>query len=310
MSAWLFAFIEAIAVWLFVPFLFRMGPKVKTVQNVDINFGRFKLGREYATAHAKFKRISKDTCLFRQRSQWNSFFHFNTPFPVRGEISQSENGSLLIWRVPLGTSLFFAIALFVGLISGILSLSRLEIAAGLSVIVGPIGITSVFVMLSALIEGERARTAFSEIKTRSETIEKPADASALFYKLNLLEKSGENMSRETAKAQLQSGEHIIKTFIGQKRASTPTHPSSFPAAWYSVTLTQAMLLLIELDSDQKPVSVRRIPFSQVLSADFEKSWLNPDKVSLDFGTNYFLDLNVKHSLRHQAQALCSVFSRA
>jgi hypothetical protein len=49
---------------------------------------------------------------------------------------------------------------------------------------------------------------------------------------------------------------------------------------------------------------------KLLSADFEKGWLNPDKVSLDFGTNYFLDLNVNHARRNQAQALCSVFSRA
>ena len=118
------------------------------------------------------------------------------------------------------------------------------------------------------------------------------------------------MSHETARSQLQSGEHIIKTFIGQKRASASTQPSSFHPGWYCVTLTQAMLVLIELDSNQKPVSVRRIPFSQVLNADFEKSWLNPDRVSLDFGTNHFLDLNVNHALRNQAQALCSVFSRA
>jgi hypothetical protein len=303
---WLFAMIEVIATWLFVPFFFRLGPKVKTVQKVDINLGRFKIGKEYTTAHAKFIRISKDTCLFRHR---DSFFHSHTPFPVKAEISQSEIGSFLIWRVPLSTSIFFGLVLISLLTGGILSLLRMETAADFSAIGWTIGFTLVLVMLSAGVEGKRARTAFSEIKTLSETFEKPIDPTVLFYKLNLSEKSGENMSRETARTQLQSGEHIIKTFIGQKRASAPTHPSPFPAGWYCVTLTQAMLVLIELDPDQKPVSVRRIPFSQVLSADFEKGWLNPDRVSLDFGTNYFLDLNVNHALRNQAQALCSVFSQ-
>jgi hypothetical protein len=228
---------------------------------------------------------------------------------VKGEILQCESGLVLIWRVPLGTSVFLTLWLIGGLISGILSLFRLDIAAGLSTIGASIGFILIFIMISVGIEGERARIALSEIKTLSETYKPPLNTSALLYKLNLLEKSSENFSREIAKAQLQNGEHIIKTFIGQKHTSAQMQ-DSFSANWYCVTLTQSMLVLIELDSSQNPLSAKRIPLSQVISANLEKGWLNTDKISLDFGSNGTLDLNVKHSLRNQAQAICSVFSRA
>jgi hypothetical protein len=306
LGSWLLAGIESISMWFFVPFLLRIGVKVKTVQGVDVNLEHFKIGIEYATEHAKFIRTSKNSCLFCHRL---FFFQFHTAFPVKGEILQRESGLFLIWRVPLGTSIFLMLWLIVGLISGILSLFRLDIVAGLSAIGASIGFTLIFIMISVGIEGERARIALSEIKTLSETYEPPLNTSALFYKLNLLEKSSENFSREIAKTQLQNGEHIIKTFIGQKHISSQMQ-DSFSANWYCVTLTQSTLVLIELDSSQNPLSAKRIPLSQVISANLEKGWLNTDKISLNFGSDGILDLKVKHSLRNQTQALCSVFSRA
>jgi len=304
LGLWLFALIESTAIWLFVPFLFRMGVKVKTEQGIEVNLDRFKIGIEYATEHAKFIRISKNSCLFCHRY---FFFQLHTPFPVKGEILQSDSGLLQIWKVPLSSSLFLTLLLIGGLISGILSLSHLDIATGFSAIGASIGIALIFIMISVQIEGERARTALSEIKTLSETSEPRLNTSALFYKLNLLEKSSENFSREIAKTQLQNGEHIIKTFIGQKRVSPQKQSASFSANWYCLALTQSMLLLIELDSRQHPSSVKRIPLFQVISADFEKGWLHTDKISLNFGSDGILNLNVKHSLRNQTQALCSVF---
>jgi hypothetical protein len=305
LGSWLFAIIESIAMWFFVPFLFRVGVRVKTVQGIDVKLDRFKIGIEYATDHAKFIRISKDSCLFRHR---HSFFQLHTGFPVNGEILQCDSGSFLIWRVPLSSSLLLTLWLIGGLISGMLLLFRLDIAGGFFVLGGSIGFALISVMISVGVEGERARIALSEIKILSETKEQPLNMSALFFKLKILEKSSENFSRETAKAQLQDGEHIIKTFIGQKHDSPYLQASSFSAMWYCVTLTQSMLVLIELDSSQNPLNIKRIPFSQVVSANFEKGWLNTDKISLDFGTDGVLVLDVKHSLRHQTQALCSVFN--
>jgi hypothetical protein len=306
-GSWLLAGIESIAMWLFLPFLFRVGVKVKTVEGIDINLDRFKIGIEYATEHAKFKRISENSCLFRHRYRFFSF-QYQTPFPVKGEILQHGSGSCLIWRVPLGTSIFFSLWLLGGVIIGITALIRLEIAAGFYALGLSIGVTLIFIMISVGVEAQRAWTALSEIRTLSEIKEQSLNISPLFYKLNILEKSSEYFSRKIAMPQLQDGEHIIKTFIGQKRISPYIQDSSFSASWYCVTLTQSMLILIKLDSSQNPLSVKRIPFSQVTSANLEKGWLKKDKISLNFTSGEILDLEVKHSLRHQTLAFCSVFS--
>jgi hypothetical protein len=125
----------------------------------------------------------------------------------------------------------------------------------------------------------------------------------------------EYYSREIARGQLQNDERIIKTFLGKKHASSGmialTGPAAFFAAsFYCVALTQSTLLLIELDFLMKPLSVKRIPFSNIVKAHFKTGWLNTDRIAFDFGDEKVLDLDVGHSFRKQAQATASVFDKS
>ena len=126
--------------------------------------------------------------------------------------------------------------------------------------------------------------------------------------------ASEYLSREIARGQLQSGERIIKTFIGKKHVSpgqsalgaSSTH---FAASWYCVALTQSMLTLIELDFLWKPLDVKRVPFSDVVKAHLQTGWLNTDKIILYFGDGTVLELDITRSFRKQAQAIVSIFDK-
>jgi hypothetical protein len=94
---------------LFAPsFLFRFGLRIKTMRGIHIDLDSFEIGKEYKTAHVKFVRDSKNSCLFSRR-----FGFFSNPHvAIKGEILQSESGTMLIWRIPLGSILFFSLWLF------------------------------------------------------------------------------------------------------------------------------------------------------------------------------------------------------
>ena len=89
-------------------FLFRFGFIVKTTYGVNINIENFEIGKGYTTTHAKFTRVSKNSCLFCHRF---GFFRINTPVPIKGEILRNENGTLLIWRIPFSSIMFFVLFL-------------------------------------------------------------------------------------------------------------------------------------------------------------------------------------------------------
>jgi hypothetical protein len=91
---------------LFAPsILFRFGLRIKTIHGLRINLETFDIGKEYKTAHVKFVRFSKNSCLFSRRFG----FFSNVHVAIKGEILQTESGTIMIWRIPLGSTMFYSL---------------------------------------------------------------------------------------------------------------------------------------------------------------------------------------------------------
>jgi hypothetical protein len=169
-GSWLLYMVERFAISLFQSFDFcRVGIKVKTFQDVDVNPDNFEIGKVYETKHAKLKRVNKNSCLFYCRE---GFFQINTPFPIKGEILRNESGTLLIWRIPLGSTLFFSLCLlgwFSPLLFGTFQLNASQIfstgiAFGLLATFVGIGFMWFLYASSSRIEQKRVRLALSELE--------------------------------------------------------------------------------------------------------------------------------------------------
>jgi hypothetical protein len=142
-------------------FLFRVGFTVKTFQQANINLNQFSIGRVYETAHAKFRRVSEESCFFCYRV---GRYELYTPFPIKGEIVGNESETLLIWRIPLGSTLFLGLAMF-GLLALTLSRAILISDLGFSLplfLVSILG-TCLLIWFSARLERKHAHLALSEL---------------------------------------------------------------------------------------------------------------------------------------------------
>ena len=102
----LFSAAEVIATHFLSPIFFRVGIKIKATQSISVDIQQFQIGKVYKTSHAKLKRISKNSCLFRYRRK---FLEYGTPFAINGEIQQNNDGLFLIWRIPLAPVIFILI---------------------------------------------------------------------------------------------------------------------------------------------------------------------------------------------------------
>ena len=159
--------------WLFVPFLFRLGITVRTIQGIDFNSDHFEIGKVYETDHAKFKRVGENSCLFRYRHR---IFQVRTAFPIKGEILRNKSGVLLIWRLPLGSFMFYVLWLLGWVCLGLSTMFHESQTQLLTVALGTGFAFSVFATLagvgfawfiyasSAIIERKRAGLAFSELQ--------------------------------------------------------------------------------------------------------------------------------------------------
>ena len=152
---------------LFAPsFLFLFGIKIKTMYGININLDSFEIGKEYTTAHVKFVRFSKNSCVFSRRFG----FFSNAHVAIKGEILQTNSGTVLIWRIPFGSTMFFSLWLL-GWISpffGIFQLTASKIfnaEFAFSVLV--LLLTTLLVLFiyfySLKLEQKKAQLAFSEI---------------------------------------------------------------------------------------------------------------------------------------------------
>lgn len=312
-GSWLLSVIEGIAIWLFFPFFFRIGVKVYTAQGRSINIDKFEIGEVYTTSHAKFKRINENSCLFRYQE---SPFKIHTPFPVKGEILRNDSGLSVIWRVPLGSTLFFLLWLTPWVLGGIISLFHLDIANGLFAIIVGIGFILFMIAISMPLENSRAQIALSELTISAENNLPAHQLNNVHIPLpKILDtQAGQTLSREISKKHIQDGEHIIKSFIGEKHFSFSKKDFDesqihFPADWYCVAITQSSLILTELDILHRPLNVKRIPFQEISSAKFEKRWFNTDKIIIEFKSKRILALDVNHLFRNQIQAFCSIFKK-
>ena len=73
--------IEMICMWLLFPALGHLGIKINSTKGLPLFIDRLEIGKQYATDHAKFIRVSNNSCMFRCR---NSFFKL---FAYSGEIA-------------------------------------------------------------------------------------------------------------------------------------------------------------------------------------------------------------------------------
>jgi hypothetical protein len=152
----------------FLPFLFRIGITIKKTQGIKINLNQFEIGRLYETEHARFKFVSRDLCFFCHRFR---FLQIRTPFPIKGEIFRDSSETILIWRIPLGSVMFFALWLFgwlSPLLFGTFKLTGSQILSadfGISVLATLFGVGVVLgvSLFSAYVEQKRARLALSEL---------------------------------------------------------------------------------------------------------------------------------------------------
>jgi hypothetical protein len=152
---------------LFTPsFLFRFGIRIKTIYGLRINLETFEIGKEYKTAHVKFVRFSKNSCLFSRRFG----FFSNAHVAIKGEILHTESGTIMIWRIPLGSTMFYSLWLL-GWVSSFFAIFRLTanqiFTANFSLSVLMLLLVTViflFIYFSSLrSEQEKAKLAFSEI---------------------------------------------------------------------------------------------------------------------------------------------------
>ncbi len=311
--SWLLTIIEGIAAWLFSPFFFRVGVKIFSEKGRNFNMDKFEIGEVYTTSHAKFKRVSEDSCLFRYRE---FFFKTNTPFPIKGEVLQDASGSSIIWRIPLGSTLFFLLWLIPWVLGGIVSLFRLDIANGLFSIIVGIGFVLFMIGISIPLESSRTQIALSEMAISAENNlpAKQINISHTPLPKILRTQAGETLSQDITKKQIQDGEHIIKSFIGEKHFSFSKKDFDesqihFPAEWYCVAITQSALIMTGLDILHRPLNVSRISFQEVNNAKFKKGWFNTDKIIIEFKSKRILELDVNHLFRNQTKAFCSVFNK-
>lgn len=147
--SFVFPLIEFIGMGLYIPFLFRIGIIVKYIK-VDIDLDRFKVGSEYETENAKFKRVSKNSCLIRHRDLTGGY---HMPFIIKSEILRRKSGTFLIWRVPFGTFLPFIVFLLPLILNGWFPF--------LAIYMGTLLAIDLFFVP---IEWDRARIEFFEVK--------------------------------------------------------------------------------------------------------------------------------------------------
>jgi hypothetical protein len=148
--------------------LFRLGVKVRTFQETDVDLEQFEIGKVYETNHARLKRVNRNSCFFYYRQ---GFFQINTPFPIRGEVSRDKSGTLLIWRIPLGSTIFFSLVLLGWVIPPLIGMFQLNISQIfrsdfiVSILATLAGVVFMWFLYagSSSIEQKRARLAISEL---------------------------------------------------------------------------------------------------------------------------------------------------
>jgi len=103
-ASWLYSLLEWLLVTLFWPPIYRTGPRVlREERQVPIQISSMQVGRMRETKVGKYKVVSVDTVLYRNR---NRMFGFHTPFPVRGTIKIGNQLATIEGRIPLGPIVF------------------------------------------------------------------------------------------------------------------------------------------------------------------------------------------------------------
>ena len=146
--------------------LFLLGFKIKTMHGINIALDSFEIGKEYTTSKVKFVRLSKNSCVFSRRFG----FFSNGNIAIKGEILKTASGTQLIWRIPLGSTMFFSLW-FLGWISPVFGIFQLkasqvftaEFALSFSILLGTsfLFLFMYFAFLKS--EKKKAQIAFSEI---------------------------------------------------------------------------------------------------------------------------------------------------
>ncbi len=146
--------------------LFLLGFKIRTMNGININLDSFEIGKEYTTSKVKFVRLSKNSCVFSRRFG----FFSNGNISIKGEILKTNSGTILIWRIPLGSTMFFSLW-FLGWISPVFGIFQLKASQifttdflfSASILFGT-SLLFLFIYFASLnSEKKKAQIAFSEI---------------------------------------------------------------------------------------------------------------------------------------------------
>ena len=106
-----FAWVEALAAWRFSPWIFRLGPRVLTMQVPLDPWPRMDSGRTGMTGSASYKILGDDHCLFRLRGVLGGQLVY-TPFPIRGSILRRGSLASVDGRLSLAGIVIYAGWLF------------------------------------------------------------------------------------------------------------------------------------------------------------------------------------------------------
>jgi hypothetical protein len=165
--SWLIIVVEGNGILFSPSVLFLLGFRIKTMHGIKINLDSFEIGKEYTTSKVKFVRLSKNSCVFSRRF---SFFSANGNISIKGEILKTNSDTLLIWRIPLGSTMFFSLW-FLGWISPIFGIFQLtasqifttDFLFSASILFGSSFLFLLFYFASLKSEKKKAQIAFSEI---------------------------------------------------------------------------------------------------------------------------------------------------
>jgi hypothetical protein len=169
--------------------LFLLGFRIKTMHGININLDSFEIGKEYTTSKVKFVRLSKNSCVFSRRF---GFFSGNGNISIKGEILKTNSGTILIWRIPLGSTMFFSLW-FLGWISPIFGIFQLtanqvftaDFLFSVSILFGTSFLFVFFYFVRLKSEKKKAQIAYSEILFLSLHNQHPANQDVKLEKSNV-----------------------------------------------------------------------------------------------------------------------------
>lgn len=115
--SWFYGIYETIATFRMMVNPYNVGKKViDFTEAFNCNMDSIKVNTVIETENGKFKFISENVCLFRNKIKLFTF-RFHTPFPLKGRLELQDGAVHIKGRLPLAPTIFF-VAWLIGWTSG------------------------------------------------------------------------------------------------------------------------------------------------------------------------------------------------